>query len=35
MSLFIKTRTSTQCKSHHQKMIQKYFTYDDIFTKLK
>ena len=30
MSFFIGTKTSNQCRSHHQKMIQKYKTIDNI-----
>ena len=34
LSTFIKTRTSVQCKSHHQKMIKRYGTVEMIISAL-
>lgn len=34
LSAFIKTRTSVQCKSHHQKMIKRYETVENIISAL-
>ena len=35
MSKFIKSRNSTQCRSHHQKMLQKFETVDGILENMK
>lgn len=34
MAAIVKTRSSRQCKSHHQKLIQKFKNIDKILSKL-
>jgi hypothetical protein len=35
MSKVIKSRTSCQCRSHHQKMLVKYGTIDNVLREMK
>ena len=33
MALFVKTRDKIQCRTHHQKMIRKYLTFQNILKR--
>ena len=35
LSTFVKTRTSTQCRSHHQKMLIRYGSIENIIAEYK